>query len=260
MKVWLWTLASVGAVSLFSLVGIATLSTSDKNLRRALFVMVGLAVGALLGDAFLHLIPQSYEKLGFGPRVPALILGGMGSFFLLEKFLHWRHQHDLEGHQEVGINGGHGHIHPVGPMNLVANGVHNFVDGVLIGAAFLSGPSIGVATTVAIVMHEIPQEIGNFAVLIHAGYSRGRALVFNFLAGCTAIAGAILSLLIGNTATHFSAWMLPIAAGGFIYIAGCDLVPQLHRETRPLQSLAQLVAIAVGAGLMFAMLLLEGHQ
>ncbi len=253
MKIWLWTLASVGAVSLFSLVGIATLSTSEKNLQRALFIMVGLAVGALLGDAFVHLIPQSFEKLGFGPCVPALIMGGMGSFFLLEKFLHWRHEHDADGH-------GHGHVHPVGPMNLVANGVHNFIDGVLIGAAFLSGPSVGLATTVAIVMHEIPQEIGNFAVLVHAGYSRRRALFFNFLAGCTAIAGAVLSLLVGSAATQFSAWMLPIAAGGFIYIAGCDLVPQLHRETRPLQSLAQLIAIGVGAALMFAMLRFEGKS
>lgn len=242
-------------VSLLSLVGLATLSVRESTLHRALFIMVGVAVGALLGDAFIHLIPQAFAELGLGERVPALILGGMGGFFLLEKFLHWKQDQDSDG----TVKEGHIHIHPVGPMNLVANGVHNFIDGVLIGAAFLSGPSVGIATTVAIVMHEIPQEIGNFAVLVQAGYSRRRALIFNFLAGCTAIAGAVLSLVIGSEATHFSVWMLPIAAGGFIYIAACDLVPQLHRDTRPLQSLVQFIAIGVGVALMFGLLWVEGQ-
>lgn len=175
----------------------------------------------------------------------------MGGFFVLEKCLHWRYQHGGEGHQSEGL----GQVHPVGPMNLVANGAHNFIDGLLIGAAFLSGPSVGIATTLAIVMHEIPQEIGNFAVLFHAGYSRGRALFFNFLAGCTAILGTLLALFLGAGAAEFSSWMLPVAAGGFIYIAGCDLVPQLLRETRPAQSLSQLGAIGVGVALMFGLLL-----
>ncbi len=224
------------------------LSLREKTLHRALFVLVALAVGALLGDAFIHLIPEAFERLGQGPRVPALILAGIAGFFVLEKFLHWRHEHDLEAS---------GHIHPVGPMNLVANGIHNFVDGVLIGASFQAGPAVGLATTLAVVMHEIPQEIGNFAVLVHAGYARGQALRLNFFAGCAALLGAVAVLCIGSYATPFVNDILPFAAGGFIYIAGCDLVPQLHREKRPLHSLAQLLAASAGVALMFSLLALE---
>ncbi|RYF48070.1 MAG: ZIP family metal transporter, partial [Cytophagaceae bacterium] len=208
MTIWIQALACVSLVSALSLTGLVALTVSESVLRRALFLMVSLAVGALLGDAFVHLIPESFRHLGFGPQVPLLILSGLGAFFVLEKFLHWRQGNTLEGHV---------HVHPVGPMNLVANGVHNFIDGVLIGAAFLSHPGLGVATTVAIVLHEIPQEIGNFAVLVHAGYARSRALFFNFLSGCTAVAGTLLALLIGNAAAAFSIWILPVAAGGFIY-------------------------------------------
>ena len=160
----------------------------------------------------------------------------------------WRHDHAAE----------HTHpIHPVGYINLVADGLHNFIDGVLIGASYLVSMPIGLATTIAVILHEIPQEIGDFGVLLHAGFSRRRALWLNFLTATIAILGAVISLLVGARLHHFSAGVLPLAAGGFIYIAGSDLVPELHKEREPPQAAVQLIAIGVGIGLMLLLKLLE---
>jgi zinc and cadmium transporter len=148
-------------------------------------------------------------------------------------------------------------VEPVGYVNLVADGVHNLVDGMLIGASYLAGVPVGIATTVAVILHEIPQEMGDFGVLLQAGFSRRNALLLNFGSGCLAIVGALLSLLAGSLVEGFTRVMLPFTAGGFIYIAGSDLLPELHKETRPLRSALQLLAVAVGVGLMLLLARLE---
>jgi zinc and cadmium transporter len=165
----------------------------------------------------------------------------MLSFFVLEKFLLWKHQHVLDSDT---------HIHPVGYMNLAADAIHNLIDGMIIGVAYLVSVPVGVATTVAVVCHEIPHELGNFFVLLHAGFQARRALLFNFLSAVFAIIGAVISLLIGSHVQSFSGLLVPLAAGGFIYIAGSDLVPELHKEVNPLKSAVQLAAMAVGVGIM----------
>ncbi|HXT56191.1 MAG TPA: ZIP family metal transporter [Candidatus Eisenbacteria bacterium] len=167
---------------------------------------------------------------------------------MLEKFLLWRHQHVL--------GSDHG-VHPVGYMNLVADGAHNFIDGVIIGASYAINLHVGLATTLAVVFHEIPHELGNFFVLLYAGFSKGKALFFNFLSALFAVLGTIISLLIGSSIADFSGVMLPLAAGGFIYIAGSDLVPELNKEATLSKSLVQLLAIGLGVGLMFLLTLLE---
>jgi zinc and cadmium transporter len=210
--------------------------------------MVSLAVGGLFGDAFIHLLPESFERLGSKEQASILVLAGIFAFFVLEKFLLWRHQHVL------GSNRG---VHPVGYMNLVADGAHNFIDGVIIGASYAINLHVGLATTLAVVFHEIPHELGNFFVLLYAGFSKGKALFFNFLSALFAVFGTIISLLIGSSIADFSGVMLPLAAGGFIYIAGSDLVPELNKEATLSKSIIQLLAIGLGVGLMLLLTLLE---
>jgi len=244
---WILTLTSVIVVSLISFIGVITLVVSRQQLQPLIFVLVSLAVGAMLGDAFIHLLPESFARAPDSLETSLYCLGGILAFFVLEKFLLWQHDHAAE----------HTHpVHPVGYINLAADGLHNFVDGVLIGASYLVSVPIGLATTIAVLLHEIPQEIGDFGVLLHAGFSRPRALWLNFLTATLAIAGAVLSLLLGGRLQHLSTMVLPFAAGGFVYIAGSDLVPELHKERQPPQAAVQMLAIGVGVGLMLLLKLL----
>lgn len=242
ISTWAWTLASVFAISLLSFSGVLlSLAFNRQRVQPLVFVLVGLAVGAMFGNTFIHLLPESFERSASPLATSLYCLAGIGVFFILEKFLLWRHDHADE----------HTHpIHPVGYLNLIADGVHNFMDGILIGASYLVSIPIGIGTTIAVCFHEIPQEIGEFGVLLHAGFTRARALWLNVLTASLAIAGAVTSLLIGSRLAPFSDAILPLTAGGFIYIAGSDLVPELHKERQPGQAAIQLLAIGSGIGLM----------
>lgn len=245
--IWMWTLASVLLVSLISLIGVFFISINEKGLRRILFVLVSLAVGGLFGDTFIHLLPEAFRQSdGIGTAL--YVLGGIFLFFILEKFLRWRHDHILENESAV---------HPVGYINLFADGVHNLLDGMIIGASYLVSIKVGLATTMAVILHEIPQEIGDFGILVHAGFSRRRALFFNFLSASVSIVGALIALILGFRSGSFSHFMAPLTAGGFIYIAGSDLLPELHKESKPAQSLIQMAAIIAGAGVMLLLTLAD---
>ncbi len=246
--VWFYSLASVALVSLLSLLGILFISVGEARLKRVIFVMVSLAVGSLFGDAFIHLLPESFEKSGARLETSLYVLAGFFAFFILEKFLLWRHQHLLASDHP---------IRAVGYMNLLADALHNFIDGTIIGASYLVSLPVGIATTLAVVFHEIPHELGNFFVLLYAGFPKGRALFFNFLSAAFAVLGTVAALLIGSRTERFAFFMLPLAAGGFIYIAGSDLVPELNKEVAPSKSLVQLAAIGAGVGLMLLLALLE---
>jgi zinc and cadmium transporter len=245
---WLYAISSVVLVSLISFVGIVFISIREQTLRKITFFLVSLAVGSLFGDAFIHLLPESFEKSGTRVEVAVYVLAGIFGFFIQEKFLLWRHQHAFESARAV---------RPVGYMNLFADCVHNLIDGIIIGASYLVSIQLGLATTLAVVLHEIPQEIGDFGILIYAGFSRARALLFNFLSATFAIVGAVLALLVGASVFQFSVVMLPLAAGGFVYIAGSDLIPELHKESSLSRSLVQLAAMIIGVSLMLALVWLE---
>jgi len=235
-------------VSLLSLIGIAFVSLSELRLKQLIFVMVSLAVGSLFGDAFIHLLPKSFEQAPEKMQASLSVLGGIFAFFILEKFLLWRHEHVLESSHT---------IHPVGYMNLLADGVHNFIDGAIIGASYLASYDVGLATTLAVIFHEIPHELGNFFVLLYAGFTKTKALFFNFMSGLFAILGTIISLYLGARVEAFASLMLPVAAGGFIYIAGSDLVPELNKESALAKSVVQLLGITTGVGLMLLLTLVE---
>lgn len=245
----LYTIISVIIVSLISLVGITTF-LFKKDTSRILLLLVSLSVGTLLGGAFLHLLPEAVRELGLGLKVSFLVLAGFLIFFIIERFVHMHHC-DLPESQQA-----HHHAYHLGIMNLVGDGVHNFIDGLVIAGSYLISLPLGIATTIAVVLHEIPQEIADFGVLLYSGMSKKRALFFNFLSATIAIIGAIVGLSIGARSETFSILLLPFAAGGFMYIVGSNLIPELHRECNWKESIWQLLMIIAGIGLMYLLLLL----
>lgn len=251
MITWIYALISVLLVSSVSLLALAIFWIGRSSLDRLSHLLVSFAVGALIGDAFIHLLPESFKKLDALPlATPLLTILGIGLFLAVEKYIHWRHCHQSDCHDQE-------HAHPVVVISLIGDAVHNFIDGLAIGAAFMSGPIIGIATSTAIIIHEIPQEIGDFAIYVHSGMSRLKALWLNLLSSLTAIIGTILALILGASIQNFSFYLLPLTAGGFIYLALSDLVPELHRHTQPKSSLSQILAIAMGVVIMTALTLLE---
>jgi len=233
--------------SLFSLVGVFFLSLSLDKLKKIVMFLVSLSAGALLGDAFLHLLPEiiekSHQESGYGHNefVWFGVLGGIILFFILEKIIHWRHCHIPTSSE---------HIHPVGKMNLIGDALHNLIDGMVIAGAFLLDVNLGIITTIAVISHEIPQEIGDFGVLIHAGYKIKKALFFNFVSGLFSLLGALLAIAFNFYSESFIDFIIPITAGGFIYIASSDLIPELKKECSMRKTLGQLGGIFLGLGFM----------
>ena len=258
----LYSLASVFIISLISLVGIFALSINESALRKWILVLVSLAVGALFGDALIHLIPEAFEKSTDARFTSLLIIGGIFLFFVLEKFLHWHHQHGHELHEEncpkeeVSAKT-RSAVRPLGYLILISDGFHNLLDGIIIGASYVVSIEVGIATTIAVMLHEIPQEIGDFGVLLHSGFSKMKALFFNFVSALFAVVGVVFVLTLENTPDVLLSVIIPVAAGGFLYIAGSDLVPELHKTTKISHSVVQLVAIFVGVFTMVALLAFE---
>lgn len=242
--------ATVG-VSLLSLVGVGFFMFNASAIKKIMFYLISFSTGAILGDVFLHILPELAEQTdGFGTGM-FVVLAGILFSFAIEKVIHWRHCHALEDDDHDT------HHHPVGIISLLGEAIHNFIDGVVIAASFLAGPTIGFSTTLAVVFHEIPQEIGDFAVLLHSGYSRKKALLFNVLSALTAVLGAFLTLVLTSFAQSLTEYMLPFAAGNLIYIAAADLIPELHKETGFRQGVLQIVAMTIGMACMYLLLGLE---
>ena len=236
---WIYAIGSVLLISLLAFVGLFTLSIKKKTLDRILIYLVSFAAGALIGDAFIHLLPEIVKEVGFTLTVSLWVLVGMVSMFILEKFVHWHHCHH-HSHEN------HSNIKPFAIMNLVGDGVHNFIDGLIIGASYLISIPVGIATTVAVALHEIPQEIGDFGVLIHGGFSRVKALFFNFLSALMAVLGVIIALTSSLYIPGIEKILVPLAAGQFIYISAADLIPELHKETDTKKSIIQLIWFVLG--------------
>ena len=239
---------AVVAISAISLVGLVTLTLRGTVLRKSLLILISFAAGALLGDAFLHLLPEIVEEQdGFTISTSFGLLGGVIAFFVLEKVLHWHHAHIAS--EEV--------LHPVAITNLVGDALHNLVDGAIVAGAFLASTKLGIATAIAVALHEIPQEIGDFGILLHAGLAPKRALLLNFLTGLTAIVGAVLTLMASSFVQGLETALIPVTAGGFVYIASTDLIPELHKEPEAGKSVVQLTALMMGIAVMASLLLLE---
>lgn len=246
----LLTILSVLAVSLVSLVGVLLFTLHKECLERCLLYLVSFSTGALLGNVFIHIIPELAEDAEFLPTALLIVLSGIVFSFIMEKIILWRHCHVMPT-QEVH------HHHRIGLMNLSADALHNFIDGTLIAGSFLVSIPVGIATTVAVALHEIPQEIGDFAILLYSGYTKSRALFFNLLAALAALLGAVVILLFSKSLPLTGMYLLPFAAGNFLYIAGSDLIPELHKETRLQHALLQLFCMVGGIFVMYALTLAE---
>lgn len=244
---------SVGLVSLVSLVGLLTLSMNEVRLRRIATVFVGFAAGALLGDAFIHLIPEifaSSESSQSPLGRSLLILVGVVVFFVVEKLL--RHQHMLDEHPHTVSRPA------LAAVNVLGDAIHNYIDGLLIGASYLVGPELGITTTIAVLLHEIPQEIGDFGILIHSGLSVRKATMMNLASAGVAVFGTLTAVAAGGLAQQrVSDLLVPIAAGGFVYIAAADLMPELQHD-RSIRSLVlQTTLIVLGIAIMALLTLID---
>jgi zinc and cadmium transporter len=246
-SIWLWTIGSVAVVSTASLAGAVTLVLRPGRLERWQLVLISFAAGALLGDAFIHLLPEiSESEAGFDLTASFCLLGGVIAFFILEKVLHWHHAH--YAHDEV--------VHPVAWTNLVGDALHNFVDGSIIAGSFLVSTELGLATSIAVVLHEIPQELGDFAILVRAGLKPQRALFLNAMSAVTAVVGGVATL-VATSVGDLERFLVPATAGAFVYIASTDLLPELHKEPDARKSVVQLVGVIGGVAVMAALLVLE---
>jgi zinc and cadmium transporter len=249
MYTLLSTLVAVIVVSLLSFVGAFLLFFHIKGTQRMLLSMVSFAAGALLAAAFFDILPEA------GSDSIHIVLVGIVCFFVVEKLLYWYHCHNGmcigHHHEHPQPKGKKSAIAPVALLNLVGDGVHNFFDGVLIAVSFAASFKLGAITTLAVMLHEIPQEIGDFSVLIYSGLSRARALFYNFLSALTAILGALAGYYFTSSVAAAKPAMLAFTAGGFIYIAAADLIPELHEDQDFPKSLWQLVWFGLGILIIF---------
>ncbi|MGD8784077.1 MAG: ZIP family metal transporter [Thioalkalispiraceae bacterium] len=242
---WIIIFSFIGGI--FSAIAAAVFLLFPDRIRQAMLPhFVSFAIGALLGAAFLALIPHTLTEangIEFHELGLTLLIGVLG-FFLMEKLVLWRHchEHACEAHTITDEQ----HSHAAGTLVLVGDAIHNLVDGVLIAAAFLTDLHLGVITTLAVAAHEIPQEVGDFAILLNSGYSKGKAFLFNVLASVTTVIGALVAYFSLSEAQTAVPYILAIAASSFIYIAVADLIPGLHKRVEFTETLRQITLIVLG--------------
>ncbi len=255
MNVYLYIFLSILLVSAISLVGISFLALSKRSLNKIVMFLVSFSAGTLLGGSFIHLMPEAISEASHHGEeslfVWLYLILGLITFFVLEKIIHWRHCHVTTCPE---------HPHHLGKMNLIGDFFHNFFDGVIIAGAFLINIPLGIATLIAVIAHEIPQEIADFGVLIYSGFSKKKALLLNFITALSAFLGAFLAIVFESRIESFSEFIIPFTAGGFVYIATADLLPELKKETSFKKSLFQLISIVVGLALMLLLKMLFTHS
>lgn len=249
IQIVLYSLISVVIISLVSLLGLVTFQIKISHLHRILIYFVSFSAGGLLGDALIHLIPEAVEEIGFTVNISMYILSGIIFSFIIEKFIHWRHCHVPTSDE---------HPHPLATMNLWGDSIHNFMDGVIIATSYIVSVPLGIATSLAVLFHEIPQEIGDFGVLVHSGFSKAKALWYNFLTATTSILGVGVVFWLGRFSEGILGVLLPFAGGTFIYIASADLIPELHKETKIERSALQLLFFVAGIAVMYGLLVFLG--
>jgi len=234
-----WIIGSTVVVSLISLIGLTMFMLKEKLLQKIILLLVSFAAGTLIGAAFFHLIPEAVEESNEITDSLMAVVCGIVAFFFLEKILRWRHCHK-----------GRCPVHSFAYANLIGDGLHNFLDGLTMAVAYLVNIPMGIATTISIIAHEIPQEIGDFGVLVYGGFKPKKALFMNFITALTAVIGGIVGYFV-SMEINFSSILLPFAAGGFIYIAASDLIPELHKERDIKTSTILFVAFVIGIALLY---------
>ncbi len=247
MTTFLWILLSGLLMAAIALVGSVTLILEERTLKRLLLPLVALAAGTLLGGAFFHMIPAAVAQMGNGLPVYAWIVVGFVTFFVLEQFLHWHHCHRAVSEHR-----------PLTYLILVADAVHNFVGGLAVAGAFLIDIRVGVTAWIAAAAHEVPQELGDFGILVHGGWSKRRALFYNFLSALTFLAGGLVAYS-ASFALNVD-FLVPFAAGNFVYIAAADLIPEVKHSASAKENLVHFLALLLGLVLLAGVRLLFAHS
>jgi zinc and cadmium transporter len=235
-----WIVVAGLAMTVLALVGAVTLVLPKPTLERILLPLVGLAAGSLLGGAFFHLMPESIDALGNGLAVYLWLVAGFLVFFVLEQFLHWHHCHRAD----------HDERRPLGYLILLADGLHNFIGGLAVGGAFTVDIRVGIVAWLAAAAHEVPQELGDFGVLVHSGWHRVSALLWNFVSALTFLVGALTAYALSDEIDV--AYLLPFAAGNFIYIGAADLLPVLAAQSSTRDKLETTATFFCGLGILLA--------
>jgi len=240
MSLFLWILVSTITISFISLVGVLVLFFRDDLLKKIVLWLVAFSAGSLIGGALLHMIPEAIATLNNNQLVFVWVIVGFSIFFALELFIQWHHCHGLECEHEK-------YVKPTAYLVLIADSLHNFIDGLAIAGAFIVDIRVGIVTAVVVATHEIPQELGDFGVLINSGWKKGRALLFNLISGLTAVLGGLVAYALAqNINVDF---LLPLAAGGFIYIASSDLIPEVKHHDKIRTNIIHFIAFVLGVGL-----------
>jgi zinc and cadmium transporter len=232
-------------MSLISFMGAFALYLKEQSLHKITLPLVSMSAGALLGGALLHMIPESIEEMGNIEAVWIWALVGFSLFLLLEQFIHWHHCHRAPSE----------HKEPVTYLILVADGLHNFIDGLAIAGAFLVDFRVGIITWIAGAAHEIPQEFGDFGILIHGGWKKSKALWFNFISGLTMVLGGLIAYYF--SASYNVSFLLPFAAGNFIYIAASDLIPEVKHSENIRANLIHYASFLLGIAIIFVVGMFE---
>ncbi|UCE15929.1 MAG: ZIP family metal transporter [Candidatus Bathyarchaeota archaeon] len=248
----LYALLAVAVVSILSLIGVFAISIKEATLDRILFVLLSFSAGSILGAAYLDLLPEAIEFLGeeqLSTAVLYVTLGFLG-FFFLERFLYWYHGHvhGYESEVEEKMT-----VKKFVYLNLLGDGIHNLIDGMIIAASFLITFPVGLATTVAVIFHELPQEIGDFGVLVYGGFTRYKALLFNLLSALTAVVGVFISNYFSTSIQNFIGFVIAFAAGGFIYLSASELIPEIQKEKSVGKSMIQFVLFILGIVLIWSL-------
>jgi len=241
MSILLSIILATFSITLLVWLAVLFLFFKKELLSKIVLFLVSLSAGAMLGGAFLHLLPEALEETG-ATEMFLITLLSFVLFFLIEKIFHWRHCHD-----------GDCKIHTFGYMNLLGDGVHNFIDGVIIAATFLVDFKLGMVTTLAVALHEAPQEIGDFGVLIYAGFKKKKALIINYLIALSVVLGGVVGYFLSSFFQNITPYLLSFAAGGFIYIAASDLMPEIRKEAKLKRSLVSFLVFILGIILMFVL-------
>jgi len=244
MSILFWIILSTAIISFISFVGLLVLVFKEKLLNKILLGLVALSAGALIGGAFLHLIPESLE-LAKQFNIFIYLLIGFILFFLIEKILYWRHCHKIKCP-----------VHTFAYMNLIGDFAHNLIDGLIIAASFIVSIPLGIATSIAVALHEIPQELGDFGVLIYGGFNKFKAITLNFIVALTAIIGGIAGYYLARLTEQVTIFLLPFAAGGFIYIAASDLIPEIRKQKEKGKSILTFLIFLLGIAIMFGVRLI----
>jgi zinc and cadmium transporter len=239
----IYSLLATLLVSVISFAGALSLLISSDRLNKILMYLVAFAAGSMIGAAFFHLLPEVLNQADSSLIVFVYTLVGFSAFFVLERILRWHHCH-------IGKCETHEHL---GWLNLIGDGFHNLIDGMVIFAAFLGGPALGIPVTLSIILHEVPQELGDFGVLIYAGFTKKRALIYNFLSAAVAFLGVFIAFVLYSYTQSVSVFLLPFAAGGFIYIAASDLIPEIHKDEKLSRAIGSYILFVVALAFMYYM-------